>query len=311
MSKEILNLTKKLLEGSKEGSRVEAAKSLGKLEEEAQEAVPALIKALHNDKSDRVRGRAALALGRINDKNAVPELIHALQIEENLIVRSRIAWALGDLDKLAVEAIEPLRIAAKEEKNKDRKFYFDISIVKIEGSKSEELKELLEMKEEGKLETWQIIRLQNILKEIDLQDKVKEASEGIANVREGAKSFQAEVTSLREKVQLQPESNEKRELLNVTTILQRMIDEQQKTIERQEETIKGLNQSLQELVKTHQQAILEPRISAEQFQEFKESEPKESWIKRNLFGFIGALGTIISSVIAILGWLSGALGWFG
>jgi len=57
--------------------------------------------------------------------------------------------------------------------------------------------------------------------------------------------------------------------------------------------------------------ILEPKISAEQFQEFKESEPKESWIKRNLFGFIGALGTIISSVVTILGWLSGALGWFG
>ena len=74
-------------------------------------------------------------------------------------------------------------------------------------------------------------------------------------------------------------------------------------------TIKSLNSSLQELVKTHQQAILEPRITAEQFHEFKDEEVEKSWFKKNLFGIIGAIGTIISSIIAILGWLSSVLGW--
>ena len=309
MNEELNKLIKKLKEGSKEGSRAEAAKSLGKLEEDAKEAIPALIDAMLNDKSERVRGRAALALGRINDPKGVPEMVKALKNDPNIVVRSRIAWALGDLGDIAVEAIEPLREAANDAKNKSRQFYFTISIAKMVGSDSDELSNLMKMKEEGKLETWQIIRLQNIAKEIDLQEKVKEATEGIASVKDGAKIVQEEVNSLRDKVEQQPESQAKTDLLNVTAILQRMIDDQQKTIQRQEDTIKGLNGSLQELVKTHQQAILEPRITAEQFHEFKDEEVEKNWFKRNLFGIIGALGTIISSIIAILGWLSSVLGW--
>ena len=54
-------------------------------------------------------------------------------------------------------------------------------------------------------------------------------------------------------------------------------------------------------MKDHQLSILEPRISAEQFQEFKETAPKERWIKRNLFALLGAIGTLISSIVALLG----------
>jgi hypothetical protein len=73
----------------------------------------------------------------------------------------------------------------------------------------------------------------------------------------------------------------------------------------------SLNEALRDLVKTHQQAISDPRITPEQFQEFKEQQPKEKWIKRNLFALLGAIGTLLGGIAAILGWLSSSLGWFG
>ena len=224
-------------------------------------------------------------------------------------VRARAAWALGDLGELSSEAIDPLWEAAHDIKNNERKFHFIIALANIEGKNSKAFIELHKMKENNQLERWQIIRFQNLMKELVIQEKVQEATQGIADVKDGAQIVKNEVNSLRVKVENQPESEEKRDLLNVTAILQRMTEEQQKTIERQEDTIKNLNSSLQELVKAHQHAIQEPRITAEQFHEFQEKGPKENWFKRNLPALIGALGTVIGGLAGLLGWLSGLLGW--
>lgn len=307
---DVHSLIKKLETAPKEGSRAEAAKSLGKLEIEAKEAIPALTTALKNDKSNRVRGRAALALGRIGEEESVAELVYSMQKDPDDEVRSRAAWALGDFEENGKTAIEALWKEANDKRNVDRLFYYIISLAKLEGAESEGIKKLQEMQTAGELERWQIVRYQNLAKELDIQAKVKEASEGIASVKDGAKFVQEEVESLRQKVDLQPASQAKDDLLNVTSLLQRMIQEQQRTIERQESTIKSLNSSLQELVKAHQKAIHEPRITAEQFHEFKENGPKENWFKRNLPALIGALGTVIGGVAGLLGWLSGLLGWF-
>ncbi|MBN1329999.1 MAG: HEAT repeat domain-containing protein [Candidatus Heimdallarchaeota archaeon] len=312
VSKEdIKKLIEKLYNGQKEGSRAEAAKALGRFEEEAKEAVPALLNALKNDQSERVRGRVALALGRINDSSVIPNLLDALENDKSDEVRARVAWALGDLGEAAISAIEPLKKAAKEKNNELRSFHFKISILKLEGLSSEILDELEKEKQEGKLERWQIIRLSNLLKELSLQEKVLEASNGIASVKDDAKTVENEVNSLREKVEQHADGQMKNDLLDITALLQSMIQNQQKTIERQEDTIQGLNVALQELMKAHQTAILEPRITAEQFQEFKDKGPKEKWIKRNLFALLGAIGTVLSGIAAVLGWLSSSLGWFG
>jgi len=308
---EIQKLITKLLENPREGSRAEAAKALGRLEENAREAIPALIDAMKKDKSDRVRGRAALALGRIDDSSSVSALIDTLENDKSLQVRSRVAWAIGDLEEFAQDALEPLRKATKDPKNKDRLFHFAISLAKLEGVQGEAMETLQQLKEEGKLERWQIIRSNNLMKELDFRAKVQEASDNIASVKSGAKTVENEVKILIEKVQEQPESPSKQDLLNVSSLLQKMIEDQQKIIQRQEKTILDLNESLRELVKAHQQTILEPRITAEQFHEFKEKEPRERWIKRNFFALLGAIGTLISSVVALLGWLSSSLGWFG
>ena len=309
VTEQVQKLIKKLETAPKVGSRAEAAKALGKLEGDAKEAIPALTKALKKDKNKRVRGRAALALGRIGDKSSVSDIIEVMTNDPEDEVRARAAWSLGDFEEKGKEAIQPLWKEAKDKRNKERLFYYIISLAKLEGAGGEAIKKLQEMNSAGELERWQIIRYQNLAKELDIQAKVKEASEGIASVKDGAKNVQEEVQSLRKQVDLQPASQAKDDLLNVTALLQKMITEQQRTIERQETTIKGLNDSLQELVKAHQQAIQEPRITAEQFHEFKESEPKEKWIKRNLPALIGALGTVIGGIAGLLGWLSGFLGW--
>jgi hypothetical protein len=308
---EIVKLTKKLREGAKESSRESAAKALAKLGEEAKEAIPDLISAMKSDPSAKVRGRAALALGRMNDKSTVPDMIKVMQNDADPQVRSRIAWALGDLGDVAVEAIEPLKKASKLDENKEREFYFIISTAKLEGSDSDSLETLKKKYEDKELETWQIIRYNDLLKQLDIQDKIKQASEGISTVKEEAKTVQAEMNSLRKKVESQAEGETKTDLLSITSILQNMISNQQKTIEQQEITIRGLNESLKELVKTHQQTIADPRITPEQFKEFQEQEPKESWFKRNLFALLGALGTLLGGIAAVLGWLSSSLGWFG
>ncbi|MFW9921970.1 MAG: HEAT repeat domain-containing protein [Candidatus Thorarchaeota archaeon] len=306
---DISKLITKLSENAREGSRAEAAKALGKMEEEAIDAVPTLLNALKNDKSERVRGRAALALGRIKDTSAIPFLIKSLKEDQDEEVRARVAWALGDFGEKAVEAVNDLWKAVDDDKNAVRKFHFINALANIEGVNSKAITLLEKMKEKNELERWQIIRYQNLVKELNIQEQVKEATEGMASVKDGAEIVQNEMKTLREKVEQQPESKGKDDLLSVTSILQKMIEEQQRTIERQESTIRGLNDSLKELVKAHQQAIQEPRITAEQFQEFKESMPKESWFRRNLPALIGATGTVIGGLAGLLGWLSGFLGW--
>ncbi|HUT80328.1 MAG TPA: HEAT repeat domain-containing protein [Candidatus Bathyarchaeia archaeon] len=308
---EIEKLIEKLHSGQKEGSRAEAAKTLGRLEKEAKDAIPTLLNALKNDQSERVRGRAALALGRMDDPSTVPNLIEALDNDKSDEVRARVAWALGDLGEFAKVAIEPLKKAAKAKNNEVRSFHFKISILKLEGLNSDILNELEKEKQEGKLERWQIIRFSNLYKELSLQEKVLEASNGIASVKDEAKTVENEMNSLREKVEQQEEGQMKNDLLDMTSLLQNMIQNQQRTIERQESTIHGLNTALQELMKAHQTAILEPRITAEQFREFKDKGPKEKWIKRNFFALLGAIGTILGGIASVLGWLSSSLGWFG
>ena len=68
-------------------------------------AVPALIALLQGDANDGVQEHAALALGRIGDKEAVAPLIAALKCPTEW-VRSAAAWALGKLgDTHATDAL--------------------------------------------------------------------------------------------------------------------------------------------------------------------------------------------------------------
>jgi len=91
--------------GDKEvGNRFYAAEALGKIGEPAKEAVPALIKALGDEKAEKVRSNVAEALGKIGDAQAVPALIEALS-DEVWGVRYSAARALGEIGEPAVPAL--------------------------------------------------------------------------------------------------------------------------------------------------------------------------------------------------------------
>lgn len=86
------------------GVRLEAAQSLGQMEDTA--AVAALARALRNDADASVRKMAAWALGNIESSDAVPALVHALRNDRDLEVRRTSVWALGQIeDASAVEAL--------------------------------------------------------------------------------------------------------------------------------------------------------------------------------------------------------------
>jgi len=82
------------LKDEDDGVRGRAAWALGKIED--SRAVEALIAAL-KDEDDGVRESAAWALGDIGDSRAVKALIAALKDEDDGVRRSA-AWVLGNLD---------------------------------------------------------------------------------------------------------------------------------------------------------------------------------------------------------------------
>ena len=153
-------------------------------------------------------------------------------------------------------------------------------------------------------------RYQDIIKQLELHEKVDEATENAAEVKAGFANVEAKMNSLLKQVESQPEGKEKQDLMVFVTVLQSTIESQSMMLKNQEETIKSLREAFQDLVKTHQQTISEPRLTADQFQNFKEKEFRESWFKRNLPALVGAMGTLIGGIAAVLGWLSGSLGWF-
>lgn len=85
--------------------RVRAAKDLGRLGWLARDAMPALVKALHDD-DGKVREAAAHAIGLMGPE-ALPTLTEMLRHEDKY-VRRHAVWALGKLGPLARPALPNL-----------------------------------------------------------------------------------------------------------------------------------------------------------------------------------------------------------
>lgn len=74
---------------------------------EARRDVEGLIKVLQEGDTVRERGDAAVALGKLKDRDAVVPLMETLENpNENYQVRGRAAWVLGELED--IRAVEPL-----------------------------------------------------------------------------------------------------------------------------------------------------------------------------------------------------------
>ena len=115
-------------EGASEYLRSDAARGLGMIGD--RRAIPALVKALHNDWSPGVRYCAAWALGAIGDPAAVPALEAALEEVakapnpwDSVIPRPQVLESLGAIgDASAVSALEKRLI--KPDKSVDRDVAF-------------------------------------------------------------------------------------------------------------------------------------------------------------------------------------------
>lgn len=79
--------------------------------------VPALIRFLLKDPSDRIRAESADALGNCRDPRAVPALICSLTLDKESPVRKAAAWALGQIG--GPSAIKHLSQLALSEKTSD------------------------------------------------------------------------------------------------------------------------------------------------------------------------------------------------
>ncbi len=107
MSKNTIeDLTRKLLEGDKI-ERMRAAIALSKLEEETDEAIPALILALREDESSRIRVEAAKALGKVGKgiNKVAAALVDAMMDDSAENVRVYAAESMGEIGDVAVPAL--------------------------------------------------------------------------------------------------------------------------------------------------------------------------------------------------------------
>jgi HEAT repeat protein len=99
-------------------TRAAAAQALGKLR--AAEAVPALVECIDSGPEDVMRAWAIDALGNIGSKDAVPKLIEVLD-SPHARLRGVAAVALGKIGD--PRAVEPLKAAAARESWRTRRWY--------------------------------------------------------------------------------------------------------------------------------------------------------------------------------------------
>lgn len=117
-----------LVRDSDPGTRFLAAKALGKIGDEAESAVPDLLKAL---RADDIFLRMAVTGALINiGSPAVPGLVKAL-FDNNKAVRRASAKALGKIG--ADRALSPLRVALNDSDEAVRRFAHQ-AIERIEAS---------------------------------------------------------------------------------------------------------------------------------------------------------------------------------
>jgi hypothetical protein len=99
----VAGLSQVLLNDRNERVRAKAAWALGEFG--CSEAVPALMIAL-DDKSEAVRGTVVASLEELDDTQAVPALAEALQTETSSKIRRQLIHTLGELDdERALEAL--------------------------------------------------------------------------------------------------------------------------------------------------------------------------------------------------------------
>ncbi|MBD3190596.1 MAG: hypothetical protein GF308_08125 [Candidatus Heimdallarchaeota archaeon] len=260
MEKDGKKMIDKLTEEEREIKRLIEQFNLGgdywgairRLERIGEKAVPALINALEHG-SGRMCSGAAYALGEIGEKavkheGVIEALIETLK-DRNHIVRNNAARALGKMGEKGKKAIEPLRKALKEEKGEEPKFEMALSLARLEGTKkSEGIRVLQKMKEEGELEKmkkseelnkWEEERLEEFYRKLEIEKKAEEAEKEVQSVNEAA--------------QLLPEVEEKEQLLTI---------------------INRLQQTIGELTQEIHQLRAEPRLTAQEFGQYAEEIEK-------------------------------------
>lgn len=96
--------------------RAEIASSLSKMGEMAENAIPSLADAMVNDKNKDVREWATIAIGEMGAKakKAIPQLIKVMEEDESPKVRKKAIFALGKMGEEAKKAVPALEKFMKE-----------------------------------------------------------------------------------------------------------------------------------------------------------------------------------------------------
>ena len=121
-------------EDEDEDIRIDAARGLGEIGEDARDAVPALIEALNQEGSGIFKAAVARAIGSIGEdaRDAVPALIEALNQEGSDYFKGSVALALGSIG--GEDVVSALICALNQEGSDD----FKVEVARALGSMGED-----------------------------------------------------------------------------------------------------------------------------------------------------------------------------
>lgn len=270
--------------------RAMAIQGLSRSKKNVKKAKTHLINILKSDSSPSIRIIAVDALSFIETKDFTKVLINSLlQTEKDSTVKKRIVWVLTRIGTR--DAIEAIKKALEIETLTDLRFDFAYSLVMLEGRESEAIAVIQRMNEKGELSIIQQQMFSELCEELDLWGKFEELKGNFA--------------SLEELLDQQLDRKQKKEIQKYFTLTKENMMEIMNNILTQIE--KELSTSFLD-----QNTMIKYSKDIKEIYEFIETKlptTKEPWIKRNLFAFLGAIGTVISGIAALLGWLSAILGW--
>ena len=250
--------------------RITAIKLIHRIGFKAREAIPALIDVLVNTEEEyKLRKISYNVLKSLITIDSIHRLLDYVNSDEENI-RYWIILLIGEIG--AREDLVILKSLLKKERSSKVRFGLAYALTKVE-KMGEGIKEFQRLVEEGEITKNQYQKFKRLIRKLKLEKQVEELIDGFISVKETA-------TSIRRKVENQPKSAEKEELLSF--------------IKNQELIILNLQKTITHLIEELTQAS-KNRKKLESFAEKSADRPLSNFEKVELQRQFDSLSQIVDS----------------